>query len=59
MLFATVIAFVIAEGIPVFSGLVGLVGALFGTTMSITTMGEPFPFRAEPSFEATTFVSKP
>lgn len=39
VLFCTIIAFVIAEGIPVFGGLIGLVGALFGTIMSMQTMG--------------------
>ncbi|RSL51071.1 hypothetical protein CEP54_011628 [Fusarium duplospermum] len=36
---ATVIAYLIASGIPVFGGLVSLVGALLGTLMSFQPMG--------------------
>lgn len=32
-------AFVIAEGVPVFDGLISLVGALFGTIMTLQMMG--------------------
>lgn len=35
----TVVAYVIASGIPVFDGLVSLVGALLGTLMSFQPMG--------------------
>lgn len=35
----TIVAYVIASGIPVFDGLVSLVGALLGTLMSFQPMG--------------------
>ncbi|CAH0057198.1 unnamed protein product [Clonostachys solani] len=35
----TIIAYLIASGIPVFVGLVSLIGALFGTLMSFQPMG--------------------
>ncbi|KAM0787036.1 hypothetical protein ACM66B_006302 [Microbotryomycetes sp. NB124-2] len=38
----TILAFVIAESVPVFGGLVSLVGALLGTIMSIVVTGAMF-----------------
>ncbi|KAK4049683.1 hypothetical protein OIV83_003958 [Microbotryomycetes sp. JL201] len=38
----TLLAFIIAEAIPVFGGLISLVGALFGTIMSIVVTGIMF-----------------
>lgn len=35
----TAAAFLIADGVPVFNGLISLVGALFGTIMSLQVMG--------------------
>ncbi|ORY88580.1 transmembrane amino acid transporter [Leucosporidium creatinivorum] len=39
VVFCCVIGFIIAEGIPVFSGLISIVGAIFGTVMCIQTQG--------------------
>lgn len=36
---SALVAFVIAEGVPVFDGLISLVGALFGTIMTLQLMG--------------------